>query len=136
MCRAVGWAHRQAIRAVAHDEGLLADWTWIDGETRLATILVDGSGHDATVINENGPTLSAHEWRRLTDAILVNLNDASAITISGSVPGGPAPTDYANLLAQCAAGNARHKRCGPTPVATGYALLLLPAANTKFEFRG
>ncbi|MFN8569315.1 MAG: PfkB family carbohydrate kinase [Kouleothrix sp.] len=43
------------VARLAEHEQLPGEWTWIDGETRTCTILVDQAGHDATVINEVGP---------------------------------------------------------------------------------
>src|SRR2546427_12993873 len=47
---------------LAKSEGLNADWTWVNGDTRTCVILVSADGCDATVINEPGPHVTTSDW--------------------------------------------------------------------------
>ncbi len=77
----------EIVKEMTHREGLNAQWTAIDNEVRFVMIVVDPAQGDATVINEEGPTLSAQEWQRFTaDAIRLG-QGASAICLCGSLPG-------------------------------------------------
>jgi 1-phosphofructokinase family hexose kinase len=87
------------VAELAEREGLSGAWTWIAGETRTCVILVEASGHDATVVNEPGPPVTTDDWRRLTDQI-VSISGATTICLSGSLPPESDPRDYAALLAR------------------------------------
>lgn len=68
-------------------EGLHAEWTTIDQEIRFVMIVLDPAQGDATVVNEEGPTLSQVEWQQFTaDAIRLG-KGASALCLGGSLPG-------------------------------------------------
>lgn len=80
----------EMIKEMTANEGLAAHWTEISSEVRFVMIVVDPAQGDATVINEEGPTLSQEEWRRFTaDAIRLG-KGASAICLCGSLPGATA----------------------------------------------
>ncbi len=66
----VGGASGKILADLAAAEGLDADWTWCEVETRSCTILVDPAARRATVINEAGPRLSAGDWKRLCTDVL------------------------------------------------------------------
>lgn len=83
---------------LAEQAGLSGAWTWIDGETRTCVIAVDPSGHDATVFNEQGPSVTAEDWRRLHPQAVEVARRADAICVSGSLPPGSDSHDYARLL--------------------------------------
>ena len=86
---------------LARAEGLPGDWTWTQAETRLAMIVAEADGNDASVVNEPGPRITPDEWRDFSARVLSNLRQTNAITFSGSVVLGPSPDDYAALLSQC-----------------------------------
>ena len=84
---------------LAEQAGLAGAWTWIDGETRTCVIVVEPNGHDATVFNENGPPVTPSDWRRLHAQASEAAQSADVICLSGSLPPGSDPRDYADLLA-------------------------------------
>lgn len=86
------------VARLAEYEQLPGEWTWIDGETRTCTILVDQAGHDATVINEVGPHVAPADWLRLTAQVARAASDAAAVCLSGSLPPGSVPGDYGALV--------------------------------------
>ncbi|BCX05702.1 MAG: 1-phosphofructokinase [Candidatus Roseilinea sp.] len=90
---------------LAEAEGLPGEWTWHEAETRCATIIVDGNGRDASLINEPGPPVSEETWQRFAQSVVacVSAHRASAVTFSGSVPTGPTPAMFAALLNACRA---------------------------------
>lgn len=85
---------------LAARDGLIGDWTWIAGETRTCTIIVGGRAHDATVINEPGPAVASDDWAHLADQAVHKALSAAAVCVSGSMPPGSAPADYALMLRQ------------------------------------
>ncbi len=85
---------------LAAAEGLVGEWTWIAGETRTCVIVVEPSHHDATVINEPGPAVAPADWQRLADQVARAARGAVMVCLSGSLPPGSAPADYAALLAR------------------------------------
>ncbi len=69
-------------------ESLPADFTVLaSGETRTCIMLIDPALPDTTVINENGPTVSAQDWARLHAALLAH-DEASTVCLCGSLPPG------------------------------------------------
>ena len=84
---------------LAAAEGLAGDWTWIAGETRTCVIVVEPAHRDATVINEPGPHVARADWARLSEQVLRASGGAAMVCLSGSLPPGSAPADYAALLA-------------------------------------
>lgn len=90
---------------LAEAEGLLGEWTWHEAETRCATIIVDSSGRDASLINEPGPPVNDEIWQQFAQSVVacVAAHCVSAVTFSGSVPAGPTPAMFAALLDACRA---------------------------------
>jgi 1-phosphofructokinase family hexose kinase len=72
-------------------EGIPANWTWIDGETRVSVIVVDPEVGETTVLNEAGPTVTYDDWKRLQDEVMKQATQADAVCISGSLPLGLHP---------------------------------------------
>lgn len=89
------------IAALTAAEGLKGIWTPIDGETRTNIIIVDPDSGAATVINEQGPRVSAGDWARFqADAVrAAQQTPPAAITVSGSVPPGVTPDAFESFLA-------------------------------------
>jgi len=99
-------------------EGLAAHWTWVDGETRVSVIVVspeddtlpkgavsgaagDGrapSGMLTTVFNEQGPSVTLEDWKRLQADVLQLAANAEAVCLSGSLPAGLPPDIFGDLL--------------------------------------
>lgn len=69
-------------------EGIPAKWTWIDGETRVATIALSPETGAVTVLNEDGPLITAADWDRFQTDILAAAVNAAAVCLSGSIPPG------------------------------------------------
>jgi 1-phosphofructokinase family hexose kinase len=78
-------------------EGLTTDWYWLSqGETRTCTLINHDAG-DTTVINEQGPVLSAEDWTGFAAHIRQVARQARAVAFSGSVPLGVAPETLGEL---------------------------------------
>src|SRR5690606_18435497 len=74
------------VAELAEREGIRGSWTWVDGETRVCTIIVsDGT---ASVINETGAPLPAEAWEQFQTNVLAEAADADAVCVSGSFPHG------------------------------------------------
>jgi len=82
---------------LAQSEGLNSLWTWVDAETRAATILVSPPG-DATLINEPGMSVPSSTWKRLQQDVKHSLSSARIACISGSLPPGSSAADLQGLL--------------------------------------
>lgn len=105
----LGGATGRLVADRAAAEGIEGRWTWIAGETRTCVIIlgtVDGceGGEDraATVINEPGPVLSAHDWARFSSDVAAAAGTSDAVCISGSFPPARAPGEVAQLIAAAA----------------------------------
>jgi len=79
-------------------ENLPAAWTWIDGETRAAIVIVDEATGETTVINEEGPVVTPSDWDRMQAEVLVLAEKAEAVCLSGSLPLGLGPEVYTQLV--------------------------------------
>jgi 1-phosphofructokinase family hexose kinase len=79
-------------------EGIPAHWIWIDGETRVSVIVIDPKSGETTVLNEEGPTVSVEDWKRLQDEVLAQSAQAQAVCISGSLPRGLSADAMGNLV--------------------------------------
>ncbi len=79
-------------------ENLPATWTWIDSETRAAIVIVDEQSGETTVINEEGPTVTAADWERLQADVLRLSEQAQAVCLSGSLPLGLETDCFADLV--------------------------------------
>src|SRR5688572_25445824 len=86
------------IARLADGEGLASSWTWIDGETRTCTIMVEPESGLATVVNETGPTVTDHDWNQLQQDLLASSDNTASVCLSGSIPPGSSLDQYANLL--------------------------------------
>lgn len=74
------------IADLAQQENLQGDWVWINGETRTCVIIADGSTGEATVINEQGPSVTPDDWDNLHQSVMANIGEASDVCFSGSLP--------------------------------------------------
>jgi 1-phosphofructokinase family hexose kinase len=78
-------------------EGLRTNWHWLaQGETRTCT-LINHDGGDTTVINEQGPTLSAGDWAGFAAHVQQIAQKAKAVAFAGSVSLGVAPEALGEL---------------------------------------
>ena len=92
-----GYTGRQHAELVSQ-EGIHAAWTWIDGETRAAIVIVDEVTGETTVINEEGPVVTPSDWDRFQVDVLVLAEGAEAVCISGSLPQGLDAQVYKELV--------------------------------------
>ena len=79
-------------------EDLPAAWTWIDGETRAAIVIVDKATGKTTVLNEEGPAVTPLDWDRMQAEVLKQAEKAQAVCVSGSLPLGLGPEAYTELV--------------------------------------
>jgi 1-phosphofructokinase family hexose kinase len=87
------------VAELAEREGIPGHWTWIEGETRTCAIVADADTGEATVINEQGPTVSSEDWRRLHEHVMQSVhNGADYVCFSGSLPLGSTTKDYLNIV--------------------------------------
>jgi len=86
------------VSALAHDEGIDASWTEIDGETRTCVIIVSRETGLATVINEVGPSVTANEWSAFEANVVAAAARSSVVCISGSLPPGVAADKFGSLI--------------------------------------
>ena len=87
-----GEAARRELRSV----GLRDELEPIAGESRT-TIMVVESGGSATGFSEQGPEITAAEWRRSMARLASLIGDAEALVLSGSLPPGVPDDAYARL---------------------------------------
>jgi tagatose 6-phosphate kinase len=92
-----GHTGHQHAELVEH-EYLSASWTWIDGETRAAIVIVDESSGETTVINEEGPAVTPSDWNRLQVGVLKLAEEVEAVCVSGSLPLGLKTESYSELI--------------------------------------
>lgn len=89
----------QAVEAMAREEGLQAQWTWLGNrETRTCVILVDPDTKLTSVINEPGPQVNAADWTRLRDDLLRAADSVSYVAFCGSLPPGSPLELFAGLI--------------------------------------
>jgi tagatose 6-phosphate kinase len=79
-------------------EKLPAVWTWIDGETRAAIVIVDEATGETTVINEEGPSVTTSDWDRMQAEVLKLAEKAEVVCLSGSLPLGLDPEAYTQMV--------------------------------------
>lgn len=92
-----GYTGRQHAQLVSR-ENLPATWTWIDGETRAAIVIVDEESGETTVINEAGPSVTSADWERLQADALKLSEETEAVCLSGSLPLGLKPEYFGELV--------------------------------------
>jgi 1-phosphofructokinase family hexose kinase len=99
VCAPLGGLTGQLVAQLAAEEGFDGWWSWHhSGETRTCVLIVDPHGSDATVVNEHGVTLSSDDWRDFAQTLLEAAQEATYVTISGSLPPGVPPAALADLI--------------------------------------
>lgn len=93
----VGGHSGRWLAQLAAREGIPTAWTWIAGESRTCTMVVS-EGNDATVFNENGPTVTAAEWETLIADVLTQTPPDAVIALCGSLPPGVPSSAPADLI--------------------------------------
>lgn len=89
----------EAVRGLLVDEGVNAQGTMVDGETRSCLTVIDDDS--ITVFNESGPEISSSDWDRFESVLARSLEDADVFVCSGSFPPGT-PFDAAARMIEMA----------------------------------
>jgi 1-phosphofructokinase family hexose kinase len=97
-CGFLGGHNGRWLAALAEQEGQPAVWTWIEGETRTCTIVTDPITGAATVLNENGPQVTAADWLRLSQSVLDLVSGKTGVCFSGSLPPGSPQAAFVELV--------------------------------------
>ncbi len=101
----VGGRNGRWLADLATDEGLDARWTWIESETRICSILADPVAGTATVVNEQGPNVTAGDWDALYADVHAAALECAAVGFSGSLPPGSPVEAYARLVRDLSGAN-------------------------------
>ncbi|QNE18807.1 hexose kinase [Kribbella qitaiheensis] len=91
----VGGVTGELVAEELFDAGLTALLTPIRGETRRTVAIVNGVDGDATIFNEQGPSISDDEWRAFHDRM--PWGRLGVLACSGSLPPGLPADAYAEL---------------------------------------
>lgn len=100
VCAPLGGLTGQFVAHLAREEKLACQWSWHSaGETRTCILVVDPDAHDATPLDEYGPSLNDDDWLTFVDTILDNATRADMVALCGSMPPG-VPSDALSSLIQ------------------------------------
>lgn len=94
----LGGLSGERLARLAAAEGFDAAWTVIADETRTCVILATEDGQDATVLNENGPSVTPQEWENFHADIVAALSRCDLVCASGSLPADSPPAALAQLI--------------------------------------
>lgn len=100
----IGGRNGRWLADLAEQEGLAARWTWVNAETRICSILADPKAGTATVVNEQGPTVTQTDWEALIADVHAASADCSVVGFSGSLPPGSPVDLYSRLVREVAVG--------------------------------
>jgi 1-phosphofructokinase family hexose kinase len=89
------------VAELAESAGLMGEWTWVYGETRVCTIIVDNGV--ATVVNEVGVNIGPAVWSRFMEDVLAHAGEVDVVCLCGSFPPGVSEQECANLIRALAA---------------------------------
>jgi 1-phosphofructokinase family hexose kinase len=93
----------QMVAHLAKEEGVEGRWVWHSaGETRTCVLVVDPNAHDATPLDEHGPTLSTEDWFSFLDVLMDIAEHSRLVTICGSLPPGIEPAALTELISRLA----------------------------------
>jgi 1-phosphofructokinase family hexose kinase len=84
------------VAQLAESEGMRGAWTWLEGETRTCTIIVNEGG--ATVVNETGSNIPPQAWAQFQTDVLAQAAHTDTICLSGSFPPGITETNCGDLI--------------------------------------
>ncbi|MDW7982592.1 MAG: hexose kinase [Thermomicrobium sp.] len=91
-----GWIGRLIVE-LASSEGLDLRPSWIDGETRVNTVVLEDNGR-VTVLNDPGPELRPEFGRALLEDLVPELEGSDLLVVTGSLPPGLAPALYGDAV--------------------------------------
>lgn len=92
-----GHTGRMLAEFTARDQ-IPAQWTWINGETRVTLIILAPETATTTVLNEEGPTVTISDWDRLQTDVLALAAKAQVVCLCGSLPLGLPPALVGTLI--------------------------------------
>ena len=98
---ALGFVARSNGRALVdllYTHGIQHDLIWVEGETRLAMLIVEQSHHRHSHIMAGGYTVPAPAQEELISRFERHLGAACWIILAGSLPQGVPPDFYARLI--------------------------------------
>lgn len=84
------------VAELAEREGMRGAWTWLEGETRTCTIIVNEEG--ATVVNETGSNIPPQAWAQFHADVLTQAVNCDTICLSGSFPPGITEANCGDLI--------------------------------------
>ena len=91
----------KAILCALEEMGLVADFYFVEGETRTNLKVVDPEGHTNTDINEPGVMVSEEVLKKLLDEVAGRLRKEDIIVLSGSLPAGAPKDTYRVWVKAC-----------------------------------
>lgn len=98
---ALGWAAGQNgthMDTMLRARGVATDFVWVEGETRLNTVVVDTRRKAQSTITVGGLVAHPGHYRALKEKITQALAGASCLVLGGSVPAGADPNLYGELI--------------------------------------
>jgi 1-phosphofructokinase family hexose kinase len=101
--RALGFAGGftgEQMERMLNERGVLTDFTWVEGETRLNVILVCSDGSGQSTITSSRLFVSSHHLTEFQNQYLAALEDASCLVLGGSLPSGVPLEFYPQVISQ------------------------------------
>jgi 1-phosphofructokinase family hexose kinase len=99
------------------ERGIQTDFVWVDGQTRINTVIVEQGNHPQTTVTTNTLIVSPAHTQQLQEKYTHCLGKATCIIIGGSLPKNVPVSLYENFVSQ-----ARSKGIAVVLDATGAAL--------------
>jgi 1-phosphofructokinase len=98
---ALGWIageNGRRMEAMLRAQGVATDFVWVEGETRLNTVLIDTRRKVQSTVTAKGMQVRAEHVRAVKETLARHLEKASCLAIGGSLPPGVAPDLYGELI--------------------------------------
>lgn len=84
-----------------HQQGVLTDFVWAGGESRLNIVLVLDDRSGQSTITASGLRVSPGHAAQLIAKVETALDDADCVILGGSLPDGCEPSFYRSLIGLC-----------------------------------
>jgi 1-phosphofructokinase len=94
-----GFTGEQMVRML-NDRGVVTDFTWVDGETRLNVIIVCADGSGQSTITSSRLSVSSQHIAAFQSQYLSALEVASCLVLGGSLPAGMPLEFYPQIIGQ------------------------------------
>jgi 1-phosphofructokinase family hexose kinase len=78
--------------------GIQTDFVWVDQDTRMNTMIIEGEGEWHIKINEPGPSISSDDIENMNFKVSARAKKGGLWVLSGSLPPDVPDTLYANLI--------------------------------------